>query len=295
MVRGMLRDTSSSDSNAPSHSHFLASSDSPASLPYHLSPTLDFSPLDPFPSPIRTPTTASMASPTTVSHASPLPSPVTPGPRNGELDVHVKVAGSEPSCNGDEDVGISSTGIVEPFINSVEKDHERNRTSYASTRTRRRTASSGAEAVYEIDESQKPQERQGSDKRNQKHVMHQFQHAQFDIEGSSGVPELYPTEQKSIRIRAPRRTSSIAAANRSGRTSIISITSPTTPTTRGRSVRESRVSKASRSSRETSTAKRDSIAPSTVSTRCSVSEDVLAAWGNLGGWRDFDSGRIHGL
>lgn len=295
IVRGMLRDTSSSDSNAPSHNHFLASSDSPASLPYHLSPTLDFSPLDPFPSPVRTPTTVGMASPTTVSHASPLPSPVTPGPRNGELDVHVKVAGSEPSCNGDEEVGIGSTGIVEPFINSVEKDHERNRTSYASTRTRRRTASSGAEAVYEIDGSQKPQERQGLDKRNQKHVMHQFQHAQFNIEGSSEVPELYPTEQKSMRIRAPRRTSSIAAANRSGRTSIISTTSPTTPTTRRRSVRESRVSKASRSSRETSTTKRDSIAPSTVSTRCSVSEDVLAAWGNLGGWRDFDSGKIHGL
>lgn len=295
MVSGMLRDTSSSDSNAPSHNHFLASSDSPAGLPYHLSPTLDFSPLDPFQSPIRTPTTASMASPTTVSHASPLPSPVTPGPRNGELDVHVKVVGSEPSCNGDEEVGISSTGIVEPFINSVEKDHERNRTSYASTRTRRRTASSGAEVVYGIDGSQKPQERQGSDKRDQKHVMHQFQHAQFDTEESSEVPELYPTEQKSMHMRAPRRTSSIAAANSSGRTSIISITSPTTPTTRERSVRESRVSKASRLSRENSTAKRESIAPSTVSTRCSVSEDVLAAWGSLGGWRDFDSGRIHGL
>ena len=295
MVSGMLRDTSSSDSNAPSHNHFLAGSDSSASLPCHLSPAPDFSPLDPFQSPTRTTTTASMASPTTVSHASPLPSPVTPGPRNGELDVHVKVAGSEPSCNGDEEVGISSTGIVEPLINSVEKDHERNRTSYASTRTRRRTASSGAEVVYEIDESQKPQERQQSDKRNQKHVMHQFQHAQFDIEESSEVLELYPTEQKSMHVRAPRRTSSIATANRSGRTSTISITSPTTPTTRERSVRESRVSKASRLSRENSTAKRESIAPGTVSTRCSVSEDVLAAWGSLGGWRDFDSGRIHGL
>lgn len=295
MVSGMLRDTSSSDSNAPSHNHFLASSDSLAGLPYHLSPTVNFSPLDPFQFPIRTPTTASMASPTTVSHASPLPSPVTPGPRNGELDVHVKVAGSEPSCNGDEEVGINSTGIVESFINSVEKDHERNRTSYSSTRTRRRTASSGAEVVYGIDGSQKPQERQGSDKRSQKHVMHQFQHAQFGIAESSEVPELYPIEQKSMRIRAPSRTSSIAAANRSGRTSIVSITSPTTPITRERSVRESRVSKASRLSRETSTTKRESITPSTVSTRCSVSEDVLAAWGSLGGWRDFDSGRIHGL
>lgn len=295
MVSGMLRDTSSSDSNTPSHNHFLTSSDSLAGLPHHLSPTLNFSPLDPFQSPIRTPTTASMASPTTVSHASPLPSPVTPGPRNGELDVHVKVAGSEPSCNGDEEVGINSTGIVESFINSVEKDHERNRTSYSSTRTRRRTASSGAEVVYGIDGSQKPQERQGSDKRSQKHVMHQFQHAQFGIAESSEVPELYPTEQKSMRIRAPSRTSSIAAVNRSGRTSIISVTSPTTPITRERSVRESRVSKASRLSRETSTTKRESIAPSTVSTRCSVSEDVLAAWGSLGGWRDFDSGRIHGL
>jgi hypothetical protein len=295
IVSGMLRDTSSSDSNAPSHNHFLASSDSLAGLPYHLSPTLNFSPLDPFSSPIRTPTTASMASPTTVSHASPLPSPVTPGPRSGELDVHVKVAGSEPSCNGDEEVGISSTGIVEPFINSVGKDHERNRTSYSSTRTRRRTASSGTEVVYGIDGSQKPQERQGLDKRSQKHVMHQFQHAQFDTAESSEIPELYPTEQKSMRIQVPSYTSSIAAANRSGRTSTISITSPTTPTTRERSARESRISKASRLSRETSTAKRESITPSTVSTRCSVSEDVLAAWGNLGGWRDFDSGRIHGL
>ncbi|KAF2754802.1 hypothetical protein EJ05DRAFT_488946 [Pseudovirgaria hyperparasitica] len=34
---------------------------------------------------------------------------------------------------------------------------------------------------------------------------------------------------------------------------------------------------------------RESLAP-TVDTRCSVSEDVLAAWGSLGGWRDYDLG-----
>jgi hypothetical protein len=41
-------------------------------------------------------------------------------------------------------------------------------------------------------------------------------------------------------------------------------------------------------SRENSLKKRESMASSAISTRCSVSDDVLAAWGSLGGWRTFE-------
>ncbi|OCK84969.1 hypothetical protein K432DRAFT_82468 [Lepidopterella palustris CBS 459.81] len=304
VVTSMLRDASSSDSNCNSAPNSqLVKSDSPASFPYRLSPTLDFSPLDPFPSPVHTPTTASIASPTTASHASPLPSPVTPGPRNGEADVDVKVAGSEPSCNGDDEMAVSSTGLVEPFITAVEKGRDHRRTSDASPRTRRRTASSGTEIVLapEISQMQlSSQSRRESQvqQQPQPHQQQQVEYYPFDHLDTSDTPELYPSEPKSIRNCYSRRTSSIAATGRSGRTSITSsTTSPTVPTPnpRERSVRDSRVSKVGRLSRDNSLKKRESAVPSAVSARCSVSDDVLAAWGSLGGWRDFDGARGVGL
>ncbi|KAF2493329.1 hypothetical protein BU16DRAFT_76738 [Lophium mytilinum] len=286
----ILRDTSSSDSNTAPH-HQFSEIDSPArnNPRYQLSAHLDFSPLDVFPS---TPSNASIASPTTASHASPLPSPITPG-RPGEIDLLVKVAGSEPSCNGDEDL-VHSAGSIEPFMtSSVEKLHESHRTSEASPRARRRTASSGADVVFGSDgvKSQSVS-RSVSRRESELSQIHRpqvsplYQHA-FDTLDTSDTPELYHSEPKSARSRSARRTSSIVAPPRSTRTSVASSITPSTAPT-SRSVRDSRISKTSRISRENSLKKRESMATSSINTRCSVSDDVLAAWGSLGGWRTFE-------
>ncbi|KAF2812574.1 uncharacterized protein BDZ99DRAFT_269621 [Mytilinidion resinicola] len=286
----ILRDTSSSDSNTAPHYQY-SEIDSPArnNPRYQLSAHLDFSPLDPFPS---TPTSASIASPTTASHASPLPSPITPG-RPGEADLMVKVAGSEPSCNGDEDL-VHSAGSIEPFMtSSIEKLHESHRTSEVSPRARRRTASSGADVPFGSDGVQsqnvsrnvsRPESQMSQSHRP--HVSPLHQHT-FESLDTSDTPELYHSEPKSARTRPSRRNSSIVAPQRSARTSVASSTTPSTAPT-SRSVRDSRISKSSRLSRENSLKKRESLVPSTISTRCSVSDDVLAAWGSLGGWRTFE-------
>lgn len=115
-----------------------------ASVPQSSRPT---SPGDTFPQlESATPTTTSVASPTTDSHASPLPSPETPGFRHGEVDVAVKVAGSEPSCNGDDARSTASpTGFDGVVANeaSVREPGKRHSDVTVSATRRRRTASSG--------------------------------------------------------------------------------------------------------------------------------------------------------
>jgi hypothetical protein len=49
-----------------------------------------------------------------------------------------------------------------------------------------------------------------------------------------------------------------------------------------------RSSRATRTSRASNGSLRDGAAKRSSGTRCSVSEDVLAAWGSLGGWRDIE-------
>jgi len=257
----MLRDSSSC---GPRTSRQL----SPISLAHHLSLPLEISPLDPFPS---SPTqSASIASLTTTNLPSPLPSPVTPGPRHGEGDVLVKVASSEPSCNGDEEVGALETGVIDAPTGSIRPDE-----ADSSQRQRRRTASSGADVPVGL--PFKPSVRELGD-------------LNTVSEASSPAPSLNDTSpsQPKLPTKTHHRQSTLSlsttALPQSRHTSIASLrtASPHSQTERRRTA--NRVSSGS-------SVKRESVALGPTSTRCSVSEDVLAAWGSLGGLRDYERPR----
>ncbi|KAF2178334.1 hypothetical protein K469DRAFT_754627 [Zopfia rhizophila CBS 207.26] len=275
----ILRDSSSCDSNtAPSAASTRPDSPSShTSLAYHLPPASELSPLDPtFPSPARTPTTASIASPTTTSHASPLPSPVTPGLRHGEADLHVQVASSEPSCNGDEDVAVTSTGVIEPLSGSIKTDTSRN--SQASSHQRRRTASSGADVSFSPGKHFPAPPKQRVDESHE-------QLRPVSEAGDSATLNTPSIIEPKLPRKSSRRTSSVTGSVTGSRHgSIVSRSSRTSSPATGTFDR--------RISSRGGSVKRESVTPGTISTRCSVSEDVLAAWGSLGGWRDYDSGRI---
>lgn len=252
---------------------------SPPSLAHQLSPPPEFTPLDLFTSPAPTPTDASIASPTTTDHPSPLPSPVTPGLRNGEGDVHVKVASSEPSCNGDSDeVAVLDTGVIDAPSGSIKPNKATHGTEISTQpqHQRRRTASSGAEV------SLSPLRKSSYTSNTNTTDPHETTLPSVS-ETSSRAPGI-------VEPKIPRKDSK--------RVSSLSVNTNSVPRSRNSSIYSTRTSSplastSRRSSRivsrgnSISSAKRDSVAVGLTSTRCSVSEDVLAAWGDLGGWRGY--------
>ncbi|KAF2798491.1 hypothetical protein K505DRAFT_333417 [Melanomma pulvis-pyrius CBS 109.77] len=282
----VLRDSSSCD-DRESERRALTTPTSHASLAHHLSPPPEFSPLDPFPS--STPT-ASMASPTTTDHPSPLPSPVTPGLRHGESDVDVKVAGSEPSCNGDnDDLPVLDSGTIEPPSGSIKPNDSRS--SQSSTQhQRRRTASSGANMTFDLGPSSFPVPPKS-------HDLEPLPEADSRPPSISVSTSSFPEPGPKIPMKSFRRTSTLtltttanpSPVSRSRHSSIISsrTSSPVSVPDR----RSSRLGSMSRgnsinslnSINSMNSRMRDSVAVGSANTRSSVSEDVLAAWGSLGG------------
>ncbi|KAJ4295329.1 hypothetical protein N0V90_007340 [Kalmusia sp. IMI 367209] len=267
----ILRDSSSCDPNSERE----ASTCSHHTTRPLLSPP-EFSPLDLFPSP--TPT-ASVASPTTTDHPSPLPSPVTPRLRHGEDDVDVKVASSEPSWNGDsEEVTVLETGVIDPPAGSIKPDETQ------TSHQRRRTASSGTAVPLSL-----PTKYQSTESHDLTPVTETSSRPTSAVEPLEPLPK---PPKKSV-LRNPSLSITTTGLPKSRHSSIVS----TRTSSPNRSVHERR------SSRQVSRAgslasmnsmgsiKRDSVAVGTASTRCSVSEDVLAAWGSLGGLRDYDTAR----
>ncbi|KAF1930116.1 uncharacterized protein M421DRAFT_385083 [Didymella exigua CBS 183.55] len=227
------------------------------SLPHHIPTPGAFSPLYPFP-PISPSHAASVASPTTIDHVSPLPSPVTPGPRVGAHDT-VKIASSDTSADI-EDVALLDADVPVHIIKAA-KSLE----TIGSNHQRRHTSTSGASMS-------------------------------FPVPPSFGAKDLAPVTEASILSRAPsiiepsmpavperssKRKSVLALAmeqrsrqssvgsNTSSRSHASSMNAPSILTGRERSRHASRGS---------------SVASMTRSkARNSVSDDVLAAWGSLGG------------
>ncbi|KAF2020533.1 hypothetical protein BU24DRAFT_456601 [Aaosphaeria arxii CBS 175.79] len=268
----MLRDSSSCDPESDRQRSPI--SNVRTNLPHQLAPQPVFSPLDLFPSPAASPTPAatepSMASPTTIDHASPLPSPITPGLRTGEGDVNVKVASSEPSCSGDhesDDVPILETGVIGPSSYVPIKQAE----SQPSNHQRRRTASSGADVPL-----------------NPTRRVSQASNVPLDLgalsEASSPGPSINDLTFPAVPTKNSRRTSAMTTTS-SLRSS--SQARSSSPRVHHSDRRQSRT--ICKDSSLASSSKRDSVVVGSSSTRCSVSEDVLAAWGSLGG------GRINGM
>lgn len=228
------------------------------SLPHHLPTPGAFSPLDPFP-PISTSPNTSLVSPTTIDHVSPLPSPITPGPRIGESHDTVKIASSDTSADGEEGAVLDADLPV--HIIKAAKSFE----AMESTHQRRRTASSGAEMA-------------------------------FPVPPTFGAKDLAPVSEASVSSRAPsiveppmpavperssKRKSALALAieQRSRQSSVVSNASShsnaSSMNASGLLTGRERSRYASRGS---------SVASMTRSkARNSVSDDVLAAWGSLGG------------
>lgn len=225
------------------------------SLPHHIPTPGAYSPLDPFP-PISPSHDASIASPTTIDHVSPLPSPVTPGPRPGHHDT-VKIASSDTSADSD-DVAVHEADLPVHIIKAaksletVETNHQR-----------RRTASSGADMS-------------------------------FPVPPSFGAKDLAPVSEASISSRAPsiieppmpavperssKRAMALALEQRSRQSSVGSSTSSRSHTS---SLNAFNLLTGRERSRHAS--RGSSVASMTRSkARNSVSDDVLAAWGSLGG------------
>ncbi|KAF2116049.1 hypothetical protein BDV96DRAFT_491583 [Lophiotrema nucula] len=278
----VLHDSSLCDSHNIPDARFLCDI-SPHTPPHHLAPPSELSPLDPFPSPAPTPTTISVASPTTTEHASPLPSPVTPGLRSSVADINVKVASSEPSCDGEDEVPVLETGVIDLPSGSIKP--EDSHTSTIGIHQRRRTASSGADVAFTTPGL------------HAKHS-HSQSHATIPLKSKSSIPN--PSASFDELPLAPVRESTLTVSTGRGLKSSHSQTSmsstrTSSPAASALDRRSSRItsgsSVVSRGSSVTSM-KRESVVVGSASTRCSVSEDVLAAWGSLGGLRDYDYGRV---
>jgi hypothetical protein len=267
---------SSHEANAPSRLHDSPGSETdnfvrnnrPTTLPHHI-PAFDIlSPLDPFP-PASPAHTMSMTSPTTTDHFSPLPSPITPGVRVHDRDIEVKIARSETS-NDTDDVSYLETGMID-----VPGSISKNTPSLPSMNVRlerRRTASSDSGMPTDL---------------------------------AFPVPPSFNTRELSTVSEAASRPPSIIEPpklpQRNSRRNIAALTIMSNP--QSASCRSSVVSDRSYGSthsqisnspnyldpRSSSRASRDSSVVSmsrnsgSKSKHNSVSDDVLAAWGSLGG------------
>lgn len=239
----------------------------------------ELSPIDLFPSPGGTFTDyASVASPTTTDHPSPLPSPITPGLRHGEAEVDVKVASSEPSLNDDSDEpAILETGVIDAPGGSIKPQPSRESITQ-SGHTRRRTASSGANVAFSPIRASFP-----------------LPPSTTTINSASETQELAPVSEASTRPpsiviepKIPRRSSKrktglkLNTSTPRSRNSSFYSTRGHSPATAHVERRSSRALSGLSRGSSISSSRRDSAA---VSSRCSVSEDILAAWGELGGGR----------
>lgn len=230
------------------------------SLPHHIPTPGAFSPLDPFP-PVSPSHTASVTSPATIDHVSPLPSPITPGPRLDGTHDNVKIASSDTSADCEE-IAVLETDLPIHIIKAA-KSFE----ALESNHQRRRTASSGADMT-------------------------------FPIPPSYSVKDLAPVSEASVSSRAPsiveptmplpavperssKRRSAMAHAleQRSRQNSVVSNASSRSNTsslnTSSLLIGRERSRHASRGSSVASMSRSKA--------RNSVSDDVLAAWGSLGG------------
>ena len=227
------------------------------SLPHRLPPPGVFSPLDPFP-PMSPFHAESIASPMTFDHVSPLPSPVTPGHRADKARDIVRIASSDTSADSEE-IPVLDTELPIHIIQAA-KSLE----TMESTHQRRRTASSGADMA-------------------------------FPIPPSYGAKDLAPLSEASVSSRAPsiiepamplpaaaerdsmRKSAMVFAfeqrsrkgSNASSHSNTSSLNASVYLGGRDRSKHASRGSSVASTSRSKA--------------RSSVSEDVLAAWGSLGG------------
>ncbi|PSN61069.1 hypothetical protein BS50DRAFT_164385 [Corynespora cassiicola Philippines] len=266
----ILRDSSSCDTRSD---RLAASPSSHISLAHQLSPPPEFSPLDPFPSPART---ASIASPTTTDLPSPLPSPVTPGLRHGESDVDVKVASSEPSCNGDnEEMAVLETGVIDPPSGSIKPDESHASGVSAAHHRRRRTASSDADITFPMP------------KALENHDLTPVSEASSRTPSIIDPPHSLPKLPRKSSRRKTSLTVSTSFPTKSRHSSVAS-THASSPVTAPHERRSSRILSRGNSIHSIN---RESVSIGSASTRCSVSEDVLAAWGSLGGLRDYNTAR----
>ncbi|KAI4620101.1 uncharacterized protein J4E87_006513 [Alternaria ethzedia] len=217
-----------------------------------------FSPQDML-SPPSPPLAASFASPTTTGHPSPLPSPMTPALYADERDVAVKVASSDTSNELDE-LAMLDHGIMRmPSVGAKSESSHR----------RRRTASSDAEITFPVPPTSTS-----------------FRDLTPVSEASSRAPSIVEPALPKMPKKNARHISELALASietRSRQSSIRSTESRTSvysqsssyykPASKGRARHLSPDANVTSSPRMTSN-DRD---------RDSVSDDVLAAWGSLGG------------
>jgi hypothetical protein len=244
-----LRDSSTSDTWSDRH----PSPTSRGRLPHYLPTPSVFSPLDPFP---PSPTlAASVASPTTTDHPSPLPSPITPGYSMCEKDVAVKVANSETS-NEIEDLSLLDNGVIGAPPEPTKPDPSHRRC---------RTASSDAEINFPAPPTSTP-----------------FRDLSSVSEASSSrPPSIVEPPVPKLPRKVVRHISELALSassnSRSRQSSVHSVGSRTSNYSQASSYLTGGNDKRSThlSPEDPGRAVREE--------RDSVCDDVLAAWGSLGG------------
>lgn len=254
-----LRDSSTSDA-------WSASPASRITMPPHLPTPGAFSPLDPFPPASPVPT-ASMTSPTTTEHASPLPSPITPGLRAYEGELNVKVANSDTS-NEIEEVPVLPTGVIDVRPDRVKAPAS---SQDLSSHRRRRTASSGADVSFPVPPT------------------HGINDLNSVPEISSRPPSILEPPMPRLPHKSSKRVSGLAVSTTNGNTrsrqsSIHSShsqasSSQSSSYAHGHNAEK----KPSRLVSRQSSAGNLSVGDTSRGKRCSVNDDVLAAWNALGG------------
>lgn len=146
--RGRQRKT---DHEANEHSQLRDSSTSDAwsehhdgdTLPHHIPTPSEFSPIDLF-SPASLIPTASYTSPMPIDQSTPPLSPITPGLRAFESEINVKVANSDTSNDSDEALA-HETGVIDTIPDGIKSPKL---PEDISTHQRRRTASSGTNLIF---------------------------------------------------------------------------------------------------------------------------------------------------
>jgi hypothetical protein len=244
--QSQLRDSSASDAWSEHHNR--------ETLPHHIPTPSEFSPIDLF-SPASLIPTASCASPSTTNHPTPPLSPITPGLRTFESDIHVKVANSDTSNDSDEVIA-QETGIIDTIPNGVKSPKPAND---ISAHRRRRTASSGAAISLITPTANRP--------------------ADVTLDKPSSTdPAGAKLPQKSDK-RMSRFILSTDGNSRSRHSSSHSSSSQQSLQSRSSSTLEKKLAHrvSSRQSRAMG------IPGDAYGQRDSVSNDVLAAWGDLGG------------
>jgi hypothetical protein len=274
---------------------YAANSASSQEAKLRLRTPISIPPLDVFPSPTHTNYSASAPSPTSASHASPLPSPATPIFRIEEEEMEVKVAGSNSSLNGDEEVVIPSTAAESMVLKDASSDsHLTESVSAKAPSVRPRTASSGADmavnAATTLDNKQ--------EKASQPTSPFEIKAAvEGEMRPRSASVKSFPKSKRTSAgafhgqgHRGSRNSLNPSLSSKDAPLSPESVHFPITPGSNGKDKFPSSPHGCSRGC-NCQTSKRTSFTPS-VHTRCSVSEDVLAAWGSLGGFQNYDQAKL---